>query len=89
MLILSHKTKGVYLMTNSGLRDQRTIERLQKTYPQGTRVELIEMNDPYSSLIPGEKGTVSMIDDMGTIFVDWDSGSTLGVIHKVDRIRKL
>ncbi len=76
-------------MTNSGLRDQRTIERLQKMYPQGTRVELIEMNDPYSSLIPGEEGTVSMIDDMGTIFVDWDSGSALGVIHKVDKIRKL
>lgn len=76
-------------MTNNSLRDQRTIERLQKMYPQGTRVELIEMNDPYSSITPGEKGTVSMIDDMGTIFVDWDSGSTLGVIYKVDRIRKL
>jgi len=58
-------------------------------YPQGTRVELIEMNDPYSSLTPGEKGTVSMIDDMGTIFVDWDSGSTLGIIYGVDKIRKL
>ena len=89
MSILSQKTKGVHLMTNNSLRDQRTIERLQKMYPQGTRVELIEMNDPYSSITPGEKGTVSMIDDMGTIFVDWDSGSTLGVIYKVDRIRKL
>lgn len=76
-------------MTNNSLRDRRTIKRLHKMYPQGTRVELIEMNDPYSSLTPGEKGTVSMIDDMGTIFVDWDSGSTLGVIYKVDKIRKL
>lgn len=76
-------------MTNNSLPNKRTIERLQKMYPQGTRVELIEMNDPYSSLTPGEKGTVSMIDDMGTIFVDWDSGSALGVIHKVDKIRKL
>lgn len=42
-------------MTNNSLRDRRTIKRLQKMYPQGTRVELIEMNDPYSSLIPGEK----------------------------------
>lgn len=76
-------------MTNNSLRDQRTIERLQKMYPQGTRVELIEMNDPYSSLTPGEKGTVSMIDDMGSIFVDWDSGSILGIIYGIDKIRKL
>ena len=76
-------------MTNNSLRDQRTIGRLQKMYPQGTRVELIEMNDPYSSLTPGEKGTVSMIDDMGTFFFDWDSGSTLGIIYGVDKIRKL
>lgn len=76
-------------MTNNSLPNKRTIERLQKMYPQGTRVELIEMNDPYSNLIPGEKGTVSMIDDMGTIFVDWDSGSTLGIIYGVDKIRKL
>ena len=76
-------------MTNNSLPNKRTIERLQKMYPQGTRVELIEMNDPYSSLTPGEKGTVSMIDDMGTIFVDWDSGSTLGIIYGVDKIRKL
>lgn len=76
-------------MINNSLRDQRTIERLQKMYPQGTRVKLIEMNDPYSSLTPGEKGTVSMIDDMGTIFVDWDSGSTLGIVYNVDKIRKL
>lgn len=76
-------------MTNNSLPNKRTIERLQKMYPQGTRVELTEMNDPYSSLTPGEKGTVSMIDDMGTIFVDWDSGSALGMIYGVDKIRKL
>lgn len=76
-------------MTNNSFPDRCTVKRLRKMYPQGTRVELVEMNDPYSSLTPGEKGTVSMIDDMGTIFVDWDSSSTLGVVYKVDRIRKL
>lgn len=76
-------------MTDNSFLNRRIVERLRKIYPQGTRVELVEMNDPYSSLTPGEKGVVSVIDDAGTIFVDWDSGSTLGIVYMVDKIRKL
>lgn len=76
-------------MTNNSFPDKYTVERLRKMYPIGTKVELVEMNDPYSNLVPGEKGVVSVIDDAGTIFVDWNSGSTLGVVYGVDKIRKL
>lgn len=87
--ILYQKIKGAHLMKANSFPDRYTVERLRKMYPKGTRVELIEMDDPYSDLTPGESGTVSFIDDAGTIFVDWDSGSTLGIIYGVDRIRKL
>ena len=68
---------------------RETIEHLRKEYPQRTRVELISMNDPYSKLKPGDQGTVSAVDDIGTIFVHWDCGSGLGVAYGEDRVRKI
>ncbi len=68
---------------------RETVERLRKEYPQGTRVELISMNDPYSRLKPGDRGTVSAVDDIGTIFVRWDYGSGLGIAYGEDRVRKI
>lgn len=66
-----------------------TLNRLKEIYPTGTRVELVYMDDPYTKLTPGLKGTVKVIDDIGTIFVAWDNGSGLGVAYGVDRIRKI
>jgi hypothetical protein len=45
---------------------KETVERLRKEYPHGTRVELVRMDDPYSRLQPGDKGTVDFVDDSGT-----------------------
>jgi hypothetical protein len=47
------------------------------------------MDDPYSKLCPGDKGTVSCVDDTGTVFVNWDCGSSLGAVYGVDEIRKI
>lgn len=65
------------------------LEALARQFPKGTRVELIYMHDPYTTLRPGDRGTVSFIDDIGTIFVDWDNGSGLGVAYGEDCIQKL
>ena len=35
------------------------------------------------------RGTVSMVDDIGTVFVNWDCGSGLGVAYGEDSIRKV
>lgn len=43
---------------------KETIDRLRAEYPVGSRVELISMNDPYSTLRPGDKGRVSVVDDL-------------------------
>lgn len=53
---------------------KNTIEKLREMYPIGTRVELVSMNDPFTKLMPGEQGTVQFIDDIGTVFVNWDCG---------------
>ena len=54
-------------------------------YPEGYRVKLIRMNDPYCrDLKPGMMGTVMHVDGIETIHVAWDRGSTLGVVYGVD-----
>lgn len=69
--------------------DKKVVERLRRQYPAGCRVELVSMDDPYRKLMPGEKGTVTHVDDIGTIFVSWDCGSGLGVVYGEDQIRRI
>lgn len=76
-------------MANNNFPDEHTVKRVQNMYPAGTRVELIQMDDLYSHLKPGDKGTVRFVDDTATVFVDWDCGSGLGIVYGVDRMRKL
>jgi hypothetical protein len=68
---------------------RETVERIRKQYVRGSRVELVNMDDPYTKLKPGDQGTVNFVDDTGTVFVNWDNGSTLGVVYGVDSIKKL
>ena len=64
------------------------VERLRLRYPAGTRVELVEMDDVQAPPI-GTRGTVTGVDDAGSLLVDWDNGSGLNVIYGVDRVKKL
>jgi hypothetical protein len=43
------------------------------------------MADDYTSLRPGDAGTVKLIDRFGTIHVAWDDGSYFGLVPGVDR----
>ena len=66
-----------------------TVERIRREYPVGTRVELISMQDEYTKLAAGEKGTVIDVDDIGTIHVNWDCGSCLGIAYGEDLCKKV
>jgi len=67
-----------------------TLEVLRERFPNGARVELVRMSDPYrTDLVPGCKGTVKHVDDTGTIHVRWDIGSSLGVIYGEDACRRI
>ena len=63
------------------------VERLRLLYPIGTRVELVAMDDAQAPPI-GTQGTVTGVDDTGSLLVDWDNGSGLNVIYGVDRVRE-
>jgi hypothetical protein len=64
------------------------LEKLRKQYPPGTRVELIRMED-IQALPTGTQGTVIGVDDIGSIMVSWDNGSSLSVVYGEDSCRKL
>ena len=69
--------------------NEKRVAFLKKEYPAGTRVELVRMDDPYTKLQPGDRGTVREVDDIGTIHVSWDCGSSLGVVDGEDEVMKI
>ena len=70
-----------------GIR-RETIERLRRDYPAGCRVELVQMDDRQAPPI-GTKGTVIGVDDIGSIMVRWDNGSSLSVVYGEDFCRRV
>lgn len=64
------------------------VESLKKQFPVGSRVELIKMDDKQAPPI-GTRGTVKGVDDIGSIMVSWDNGSSLNVIYGEDECRVL
>ena len=67
---------------------KEALQRLREQYPAGTRVELLQMDDVQAPPI-GTKGTVTGVDDTGSLMVNWDNGSGLNVIYGIDRVRKM
>jgi len=62
---------------------RETVERIRKQYPVGCRVELLRMDDAQAPPI-GTKGTVRYVDDIGSLGVAWDNGSSLQVVYGED-----
>ena len=54
------------------------------TRSDGRRVRLIYTSDPYTLLRPGAEGTARFTDDLGTLHVKWDDGSSLGLVPNED-----
>lgn len=67
--------------------NKEMLEFLKREYPAGTRVRLIRMDDSQAPPL-GTEGTVTGVDDMGSLLVEWDNGSHLNVIYGVDVVRK-
>lgn len=60
------------------------VEKLREMFPRGTGVRCIEMND--SQAVPsGTIGKVLFVDDIGTIDVRWDTGSSMGLMLDEDK----
>lgn len=67
---------------------REVVERLRSEYPAGTRVKLVRMDDVQAPA-PGTNGTVTGVDDTGSLLVRWDNGSGLNVVYSKDIVRKI
>lgn len=68
---------------------RETVRHMKELYPAGCRVELIEMDDPYTHIPEGTRGTVIAVDDIASVHIRWDTGSTLAAAYGIDRIRRI
>ena len=64
---------------------EKTVTELRSRFPKGVRVRLLRIDDPQSPP-PGTEGTVIWVDDIGTVHVAWDNGSTLGAVYGIDEL---
>ena len=62
------------------------LQRLREKYKPGTRVEILHMDDVQAPP-PGTRGTVRGVDDIGSIMVNWDTGSSLSVVYGEDTVK--
>ena len=59
---------------------------LRARYKAGARVELLRMEDVQAPPV-GTQGTIIGVDDIGSIMVSWDNGSSLSVVYGADACR--
>lgn len=64
------------------------VDHVRNQYPVGTRVELVQMDDPHAPPI-GTQGTVVGVDDVASLIMRWDNGCGLNVVYGVDAVRKI
>lgn len=76
-------------MENSmkNLLPQEAVEKIKNQYPIGTRIEMIHMEEQLSPVESGMKGTVQIVDDVGTLHMKWDNGRTIGIIPNKDQFK--
>ena len=74
---------------NAPFPSRGQVEYTRSCYPPGTRIMLNNMNDPYTPVPAGTRGTVRYVDNAGQIGVAWDNGRSLSLIPGVDNFRKL
>jgi len=56
----------------------------------GKRIQLDHLDDAYTKLVAGDKGTVYAVDDLGTVHVKWDNGGKLGLVEEAgDRFHQV
>ena len=71
----------------------RQMEELARRYKDlfkaGDRIVLECMGDDPRPIKPGTRGTVRVVDDMGTVHCDFDNGRRLGLVPGEDSFRKL
>ena len=68
--------------------NDKILDRIKSTYPEGTRVRLVQMDDPCPVPV-GTLGTLLGVDDIGSLRVSWDNGQSLNILYGIDKVEKV
>ncbi len=64
------------------------VAAIRAAYAPGDRVRLRGFGEPERSrVVAGAEGTVTRVDDAGTVHVLWDNGARLGCVVRTDEGR--
>ena len=74
---------------NDWNRLHRQAQRYKEAYPPGTRIMLLGMGNDPNPVESGTRGTVRVVDDIGTLHCNFDNGRSLGVVPGEDSFRML
>ena len=66
--------------------NREEVLQIEKAYPKGTRIELIEMKGE-PDFPAGLQGVVDFVDGIGQIHMIWDNGRTLALIPEEDKFK--
>lgn len=66
---------------------EEEVKEIKNRYKEGTKVELIKMYDYINAVPTGTKGIIDYIDDIGTLHIIWENGSTLGLVIGADEFK--
>ncbi len=69
--------------------NETLVQRMKDTYLPGTRIELDMMGDDPRPIAPGTRGTVRIVDDIGTVHCDFDNGRHLGLVPGEDSFHRI
>lgn len=64
--------------------DREWVRGVKERYPRGARIELDMMGDDPCPVPPGSRGTVRVVDDMGTVHCNFDNGRRMGLVPGED-----
>lgn len=67
------------------MKNYAEVKKIKETYLPGMRIRLLKMDDLQAPPV-GTEGTIRGVDDIGSIMVAWDTGSSLNVVLGEDKI---
>ena len=67
------------------MQNKDEVRKAKETYIPGMRVRLLKMDDAQAPAV-GTEGTVIGVDDIGSVMVAWDNGSSLSVLLGIDYV---
>lgn len=77
----------LYKQSISKKHSKKEIEKIKNIYIPGQKLELINLYSSFNVLLPGTKGMIEFIDDLGNIHVIWEHKKNIQLVVGIDEFK--